>query len=72
MDAWKTFDTPPSQYQRVIVIFYWFEMGDYNMTIQSWDGWHDDLMEHDGWGFGTYPVRWMEAPDYPELPEIHG
>lgn len=70
---WKTFETPPASNLRVIVIFYWPDEDDYNMTLQAWNGWDVAYMESNGWGEGTYPVLWMEAPSYPEnIPNVNG
>ena len=72
MAEWMTFATPPSRGTRVIVVFYWPQAEDYNMIIKAWYGWSAEEMADEGWGAGTYPVMWMPAPEYPELPEVHG
>ena len=70
---WKTFDAPPPKNTHILVVFYWPNGEDYNMCLYYWMGaWDADFMESCDWGVGTYPVRWTERPEYPELPEVHG
>ena len=71
--TWNTFDTPPPDHSFLIVVFWWPEGEAYNMCLHTWTNrWDSGVMEADGWGKGTLPVRWMFRPDYPELPETNG
>jgi hypothetical protein len=73
MEHWKTFETPPKTGTHILVVFYWPNGDSYNMCLYYWEGfWNAALMEQDDWGMGTYPVKWMYRPEYPDMPEDNG